>query len=80
MMTFLKISVILAFLIIPLTGGRRSGSNQSQHIQQSYMRSRYAVNRRGELEDSERKEETAKRNNLLLFTLSNQCIPDKLFT
>jgi hypothetical protein len=61
MMTFLKISVILAFLIIPLTGGRRSGSNQSQHIQQTYLRSRYVVNRRGELEDSERKEENGEK-------------------
>jgi len=57
MMTFLKISVILAFLIIPLTGGRRTGGNASQQIQQTFMRSRYVVNRRGDLEDSERKEE-----------------------
>lgn len=61
MMTFLKISIILAFLIIPLTGGRRTGGNQSKHIQQTYIPSRYVVNRKGELEDSERKEENGEK-------------------
>lgn len=62
MMTFLKISIILAFLILPLTGGRRTGSNSSQQIQQTLMRSRYVVNRRGELEDSERKQESGEKS------------------
>ncbi|OKS85184.1 hypothetical protein [Mucilaginibacter polytrichastri] len=61
MITFLKISVILAFLIIPLTGSQRTGSNASQQIQQTFMRSRYVVNRRGDLEDSERKEENGEK-------------------
>lgn len=62
MMTFLKISIILAFLIIPLMGGRRTGRNQSQHIQQTCTRSRYVINRKGDLEDSERKEENREKN------------------
>ncbi|NCD68429.1 hypothetical protein [Mucilaginibacter agri] len=61
MMTFLKISVILAFLILPLTGARRTGGNSSQQIQQTLMRSRYVVNRRGELEDSERTKENGEK-------------------